>query len=174
MKIGTRILIKKTARGCAGAERCKGVVTEKQCTDGLLDADPGYNVELDNGEIWRINVDAEVEILNNEFGKHLLKDGRVVKRNNGTFAIVIGNQTYSRMGHCLLTQYNDNLNCHCCMDNTLDIIAIYEPSGQGDINDILDGKYLNLIAEHPVEVREMTLTEICKELGYNVKIVKED
>lgn len=63
MDIGTRILIKKTGFGCHGAEGKIGVVTDGKNNHGLYETDPGYNVAVSNGEIWRINNSAEVKIL---------------------------------------------------------------------------------------------------------------
>lgn len=172
MNVGTKILIKKTCRGCWGAERKVGIVTNKPHYSGLHESKPGYNVELENGVVWRINPDAEVEILEIEFDKHLLRDGVIVKRKGGSYAIVSGDHTYSKTEFYCLNNYFENLKSKHVSE--LDIVAIYEPTGTGTINNILDGQYLRLIAERPEEVREMTLDEICKELGYNVKIVKED
>lgn len=63
MKVGTRVNIIKTTIGCYGAEGLSGVVTDKESTNGLLNSHSGYNVECDNGEVWRINNEATVEIL---------------------------------------------------------------------------------------------------------------
>ena len=142
----------------------------------------GYNVELEEfypmesgkSKVWRINPDAEVEILESVFGKHLLRDGVIVKRRNNTYAIVIGDYLYSKMGHILLSDYETNLTCPPSPTKDLDIMVIYKATGYGNIFDILDGNSLEVIAERPEEVKEMTLDQICKELGYNVKIVKED
>jgi hypothetical protein len=107
------------------------------------------------------------------FGKHLLRDGVIVKRRNDTYAIVIGDNTYSGKGFICLDEYYDDLSNRFDPSN-FDIMAIYTPDGHCSIYDLLKGEYLELIAERPEEVKEMTLEEICKELGYNVKIVKEE
>lgn len=107
------------------------------------------------------------------FGKHLLRDGVIVRRRDDTYAIVIGDYFHSKTGYSCLSSYDDSLYCKECIHDELDIMAIYKPIGRGSIDSILDGKYLMLISERPAEVKEMTLEEICKELGYNVKIVKE-
>lgn len=174
MKVGTKILIKKTCDGCRGAEGRRGVVTDKEAERGLLDFKPGYNVKLDNGRVWRINPDAKVEVLEPVFGKHLLCDGVIVKRRDDTYAIVIGDYLYSKGGHILLSDYNDDLINQNSISDVFDIMAICKPIGKGSIIDIFNGILLDLVAERPEEVKEMTLDQICKELGYNVKIVKED
>ena len=57
---GKHIKIIFAGAGALGANRLTGYVTSKPKTNGLLDIDPGYNVECDNGEIWRIAPDAEI------------------------------------------------------------------------------------------------------------------
>jgi hypothetical protein len=69
MTVGTRIKIITTTSGCYGAEGMVGVVTSKHHTDGLLSDDPGYNVLVDNGRVWRINNDAKVEVLSTKMPK---------------------------------------------------------------------------------------------------------
>ena len=63
MDIGTRLLIETTVFGCRGAEGKIGVVTDGKNNHGLWETDPGYNVAVSNGGIWRINNDAKVKIL---------------------------------------------------------------------------------------------------------------
>lgn len=172
--VGTRILIKKTKAGCKGAEHREGVVTDKPSNNGMYAWNPGYNVELNDGSVWKINPDAKIEILS-PFGKHLLRDGVIVKRRDDTYAIVIGDNTYSGNGFICLEKYDDDLTMRLYQPD-YDIMAIYTPEGFGSIKDLFKGEYLELIAERPEvkeEVKEMTLEEICKELGYNVRIVKE-
>ena len=105
-----------------------------------------------------------------EFDKAFLKSGHIVKRRNDSYAIVLDDITYSDVGYSQLKDYNDDLSNKFTKD--LDIIAIYKP-GYTDVFEILKGSHLTLIAKRPEEVKEMTLAEVCKELGYNVKIVKE-
>ena len=63
MKVGTKIKIISTTNGCRGAEGFIGVVTDECSNSGMLKSDPGYNVKLATGTVWRINPDAKVEIL---------------------------------------------------------------------------------------------------------------
>lgn len=58
-----KFLIKETCDGCRGAEGLIGRKTNKPHTDGLLENDPGYNVETDSGRVWRINHGAKIEYL---------------------------------------------------------------------------------------------------------------
>lgn len=59
-KIGTRIKIIDAGNGAYGVNGNIGVVTNKRNTDGLLETDPGYNVDI-GCKVWRINPDADVE-----------------------------------------------------------------------------------------------------------------
>lgn len=132
-----------------------------------------YQLEEDcEGYIWTKEMFEPVPA----FGKHLLRDGVIVKRRDNTYAIVIGNNTHSIKGFIRLFEYNNDLTMKLYQPD-YDIMAIYTPEGFGSIKDLFKGEYLELIAERPEvkeEVKEMTLEEICKELGYNVKIVKEE
>ncbi len=139
------------------------VVTISEVTDF-----GNYKIAEDTeGYIWTEQMFEPVP----SFGKHLLRDGVIVKRKNDTYAIVIGNSMHSKKGFINLSDYDDDLK-NKIDPSEFDIMAIYTPDGSGSIRDIINGEYLELIAERP-EVKEMTLEQICKELGYNVKIVKE-
>lgn len=63
LKYGTRIYIARTTNGCRGAERRDGFITKEISDSGMLDSDPGYNVKVENGKIWRINPEAKIEVL---------------------------------------------------------------------------------------------------------------
>lgn len=63
MDIGARIKILDAGCGCYGANGHSGVVTSQFSDNGLLSTDPGYNVLLENGQVWRINPNARVEAL---------------------------------------------------------------------------------------------------------------
>ena len=57
-----------------------------------------------------------------------------------------------------------------------DIMKVYTQNSQGFINgDVISGdiKYFHLIWERK-EPKKMTVSETCKELGYEVEIIKED
>lgn len=66
MRIGTKIEIIETRDGCRGAQGKIGVVTDRKSYNGLLENEPGYNVETSNGQIWRINQNAKVNILSRD------------------------------------------------------------------------------------------------------------
>lgn len=60
---GTKVFILETTNGCRGAELREGFITDESLTSGLFAEEPGYNVHTTNGQIWRINPDAKIEIL---------------------------------------------------------------------------------------------------------------
>jgi hypothetical protein len=74
-KLGTKIRIIDAGLGATGCNRCIGIVTDEESSNGLLEHDEGYNVKIiksDNsyisklirdGYVWRIHKDAEIEIL---------------------------------------------------------------------------------------------------------------
>jgi len=63
-KVGTKIKIIDAKHGALGANGRIGIVTDRPSCAGMLAWDPGYNVDTGNGRIWRINLNAEIEILN--------------------------------------------------------------------------------------------------------------
>ena len=62
-RIGTEIKIINAGTGAIGCNGEIGTVTNEMSSNGIWDADAGYNVRLKNGEIWRINENANIEIL---------------------------------------------------------------------------------------------------------------
>ena len=56
-------------------------------------------------------------------------------------------------------------------DSDLDIVKVFKPA-LGSFNDMLSNER-NRIWDRE-EVRKMTVSEICKELGYEVEIVRDD
>lgn len=86
MTVGTKIKIIRTTNGCLGAEGMVGVVTNERSTNGMFNSDKGYNVQLDNGEVWRINSDAEVRILSTKLPE--LEVGMFGVTNEGKLFVV--------------------------------------------------------------------------------------
>lgn len=65
-KVGDKVRVIKATSGCMGAEGSIGVVTDKKSTDGLLDYRNGFNIELKNGKIWRIEFESVCEPVEDE------------------------------------------------------------------------------------------------------------
>jgi len=106
------------------------------------------------------------------FNKNLLTDGVIVKCRNNDLYIMLGERLIGPTGWLRVSDYDNDLKIRYS-DPEWDIVTIYRPDKPYNIESLFDVGYLQLIAERPEEVKEMTLAEVCKELGYNVKIVKE-
>lgn len=65
-KVGDKVRVIKATSGCMGAEGSIGVVTDKKNTNGLLDYVNGFNIELKNGNIWRIGFESVCELVEDE------------------------------------------------------------------------------------------------------------
>lgn len=63
LKIGMKVLINYAGMGANGCNGKKGIVTREQPTNGLSLDYQGYNIRLESGAIWRIDRNADVEIL---------------------------------------------------------------------------------------------------------------
>lgn len=82
-------------------------------------------------------------------------------------------------GYMSTKSYTPNLKHKDTLDNQWDIVKIYRPFYvQYILENIAKGKKLpsdcTLIYTAKEEVKEMTIAEISKALGYEVKIVKEE
>ena len=62
-KVGDKIKIIKGTIGCFGAGGRIGIVTNKESSNGLNELKKGFNVECDDGKIWRIGFDSVCELL---------------------------------------------------------------------------------------------------------------
>lgn len=65
-KVGDKVRVIKATSGCMGAEGSIGVVTDKKNTEGLFDYMNGFNIELENGKIWRIGFESVCEPVEDE------------------------------------------------------------------------------------------------------------
>ena len=110
-----------------------------------------------------------------------LKDGMVVENRDGNFYLIRtnfnGNKILSgNVAWNLLSNFDEDLKNK--VDSSLDIVKVYLPNGGcGNVLNVVFNKdYLTCIWERKEEdeVVEMTLSQVCKELGKNIKIIKED
>ena len=58
--LGDKIEIIEPGYGASGCSNKIGYITNKKSNHGIEETDPGINVELENGEVWRIVPDANV------------------------------------------------------------------------------------------------------------------
>ena len=115
--------------------------------------------------------------MNKKFTKEDLKTGDVVLRRNGSVEIVCleTGSFISKDFFNYLSKVNEDLTfgCGCGSDSDWDIIAVRRPSEPYECQFCAFDKELGeLVYEHK-EPEEMTLEEVCKALGKEIKIVKE-
>jgi hypothetical protein len=114
--------------------------------------------------------------MKKEFTKKDLKNGDVIKRRCGSVEIVcIDTGTIiTKNGWNDLKDINDDLTYKPDTDwDGNDIVAVRRPNEPMHCNfDAFDRKYGTLVYERK-EVEEMTLEEVCKALGKDIKIVKK-
>ena len=103
-----------------------------------------------------------------EFTKADLKDGMVVELENGDRYLVINDRLICEYGWLSFKNYDNNLK----RDNGYQINAVYTTNAYC-LEEIFHEKALKLIWKRKEKPVEMTLDEVCKALGKEIKIVKE-
>ena len=115
------------------------------------------------------------EMLEPAFTKADLKDGMVVEtiETHNNRYLVMGDHFIQPMCNLGIGYYSDDLTRG---DHSPYTIAKVYKSTAPTIERLFDDKYLELIWERPKEepVKEMTVAEIEKELGYKIKVVAEE
>lgn len=109
-----------------------------------------------------------------EFTKADLKDGMIVELVNGKRYLVLNEKMISRDGCFRFEQFNNDLELKGYEAEGWDVDKIYKTCGNLLYN-IFDDEFLTLIwerEEEKPEPVEMTIEEICKALGKEIKIVK--
>ena len=104
-----------------------------------------------------------------EFTKADLKDGMVVEFKNGQKRLVLGDKLIGSNAYTYVSNFKENLVSDIY---NLTINKVYKPTAQF-LRDIFEDNCLTLIWERKEEPVEMTLAEVCKALGKEIKIVKE-
>ena len=137
--------------------------------DGVYDMH--YNIDKDDAcYCW---ADEMFEPNKVTFTKVDLKDGMVVEYQNGDRRMVLGDKLIADFGFAFLNSFTDTLEGIKYNDMIID--KVYKSTAHTLVNYFKDYN-LTLIWERPKEepVKEMTVAEIEKELGYKVKIKSED
>ena len=114
------------------------------------------------------------DYMEKKFTKADLKTGDVIKRRNGSVEIII-----CELDVCIcdkgwddLADIAEDLTC-VCGDKRHDIVAVRRPKVNSDCKfSAFSWECGTLVYERPI-VEEMTLAEVCKALGKEIKIVKE-
>ena len=113
------------------------------------------------------------DFMKKEFTKADLKNGDFVKLRDGSIGIAlvdIGAITFGHQVCCLDNIRHDLTNS---VNRDCDIMAVRRPTTRLSCTiDIFDAKRGTLVYERK-EVEEMTLEEVCKALGKEIKIVKK-
>lgn len=116
------------------------------------------------------------DFMKKTFTKADLRNGDVVKKRNGEVEIVFvetGTLICKRYGFNRLSDFNDDLTYSGWSDSN-DIVAVRRPTETHHCRfDAFDHEVGELVYDREAEeVEEMTLEEVCKALGKNIKIVK--
>lgn len=111
------------------------------------------------------------DFMNKEFTKADLKTGDVVMRRNGKIGIINRelDTIISKEGYSDLNTMSSNLTT---IDEQWDIIAVRRPLKQCDCQFSAFACEWGALVYERKEVEEMTLAEVCKLLGKEIKIVK--
>lgn len=72
-KVGDKIKIVRATFGCFGAEGKIGVITNKHATYGFVNLKDGFNVDCDDGHVWRIGFESECELLDELTAEEAIK-----------------------------------------------------------------------------------------------------
>lgn len=123
--------------------------------------------------IW---CDTELKLVEAEFIKADLKDGMVVEYRDSSRRMVLGDKLFGHNLSSSLDNFTDTLepfDSH--LSNMITIDKVYKSKGV-TLEEYFITKNLTLIWERPKEepVKEMTVTEIEKELGYKIKVIGEE
>lgn len=109
-----------------------------------------------------------------------LEYGYVVEFENGELAMYMPSQqgdgfSFGNQISCLfIKDFNNNLQYTDKNFNKYDIKKIYGYAKYCYMTTLVNVNDRPLIWERPKEVKKMTVTEICKELGYKVEIIAEE
>ena len=122
-----------------------------------------FEIEFVDGKFYQLKEDKEKYSFSDEmlepikFTKSDLKDGDKITLRNGEVGIYTGDETYiDGLCNCHI---NNDLTNNGSRGSELDIVKVERPR-----------KYKTVYERE--KVREMTVEEISKELGYEVKVVK--
>lgn len=156
-KVGDKVKIVKPF--CDIDQNYKGHIVTIKSID-VMDSQRLFVEE--NDRPWRI-----CEIAKAVISKADLQDGDIVTLRNGD-KLLYHNEDFIDMSDdndnylSDINEINENLTYEDRDEKDNDIIKVERPTGY------------TTIFERDEKVKEMTLKEVCKELGYEVKIVKEE
>lgn len=165
-KVGDKVRVVK--RATASWSKTKDNYIGKVFTIDMVAERDDYPYSLSATGYWWC--DEELELA--QFTKSDLKDGMVVEYCNGQRRVVLNNRVMASDISRSLDNHNEDLIDKYNDDYTID--KVYHSSAH-TLNEYFKDNCLTLIWERPKEepVKEMTVEEIEKELGYKVKIIAD-
>lgn len=128
-------------------------------------SDNSCDILADNGDMY-VGLSCDYFNFIHSFTKNDLKNGDIVTLKNGDKLIYANNcfrdmsDTYDNCLYCI-SDLNDDMMHYSSNNRESDIIKVSRPI-----------EYVDVFSR-PKEPKKMTVSEICKELGYDVEIVKE-
>lgn len=128
-------------------------------------SDNSCDILADNGDMY-VGLSCDYFNFIHSFTKNDLKNGDIVTLKNGDELIYANNYFYDMSDtydNCLhnISDLHNNMTCYDPSYRESDIIKVSRPI-----------EYVDVFSR-PKEPKKMTVSEICKELGYDVEIVKE-
>ena len=138
----------------------------------------GYYAPISHFIVYNYKILEWSDFMDKKFTKADLKSGDIVLRRDGNVEIVCieTGTLIQRDGFSSLYELTDDLKCIYSdkEDNFDDIVAVRRPKQPYDCQFCAFYEELGeLVYERKDEPEEMTLEEICKALGKEIKIVKE-
>lgn len=157
-KVGDYVKIKKGAK--------VGRIPEGKCYKIIKVKNGYYNMEIDRpNSLWT------EDVLELAAPKDILEPGMIFEcRNRHRYMFISENYAISRTGH----EYIDDVFNTALFEEEWDIVKIYNPVLKNAPTYLFENLTKeSLIWEEKASIKEMTVTEIEKELGYSIKVVKE-
>ena len=150
---------------CTGASRFNITYWDEHESETCYDKNEYYNVDWYKKHEYTILEWNDYMYTNKKFTKADLKDGMIVQYRYGSYRVVIGDNLY--------TVENSKITCCYDLDSLNDdLTSIGSPN-----NDIITVCLMNnnnkIMLFDRNKPEEMTLEEVCKELGREIKIVKK-
>ena len=97
-----------------------------------------------------------------------LQNGMVIEQRNGDCRLVLNGKMIDKHGFSELGRHTESLKSE--LSESLDIVKIYSVNAKST-SEIFLSECLTLLWERK-EPKKMTVSEIAKELGYEIEIVK--
>jgi hypothetical protein len=135
----------------------------------------GCHCDINYYKCWGYTILEWSDFINGTFTKADLKTGDIIKQRDGLVGIVNADLdiAITRGGWLDLSKYNDDLTSKLT-DYGFDIMAVRRPIEKHDCQfNAFEYKWGTLIYDRKRDtVEEMTLAEVCKLLGKNIKIIQ--